>query len=311
MMLTEDTTVPDASLPVEPFKAHLRLGTGFGEDSLQESVLRGFLRAAIAAIEARTGKVLIKRAFSLQVTEWRTRSAQVFPVAPVVSVERVISRDGIGVESEIAPERYRLEADTQRPTLRPVGTLLPIVVQGGTVTVRFVAGMAPDWDELPVGLGQAVLMLAAHYYEHRSDTALGDFCMPFGGDQPDSEISACPDRTWGWGMKHLALSRKLVLEAPQRVSDGAGGFTQVWSPLGTLWADIRPAGGRERAQAGVAVSVAAFRMVVRGAPVGSARRPSPEQRFRDGTRVFGIRAVTEYDPAGHYPICFAEEEVAA
>ena len=44
MMLIEETTVPDAALPVDEFKAHLRLGTGFGEDNLQDSVLKSFSR---------------------------------------------------------------------------------------------------------------------------------------------------------------------------------------------------------------------------------------------------------------------------
>ena len=57
MMLIEETTVPDVALPVEDFKAHLRLGTGFGPETLQDEVLAGFLRAAISAIEARTGKI--------------------------------------------------------------------------------------------------------------------------------------------------------------------------------------------------------------------------------------------------------------
>jgi uncharacterized phiE125 gp8 family phage protein len=42
------------------------------------------------------------------------------------------------------------------------------------------AGYAPDWAGLPADLGQAVLLLAAHYYEYRHETALGDGCMPFG-----------------------------------------------------------------------------------------------------------------------------------
>jgi uncharacterized phiE125 gp8 family phage protein len=29
-------------------------------------------------------------------------------------------------------------------------------------------------------MGQAALMLAAHYYDNRHDTALGPGCMPFG-----------------------------------------------------------------------------------------------------------------------------------
>lgn len=107
------------------------------------------------------------------------------------------------------------------------------------------------------------------------------------------------------------LNRRLTLEAPQRVPDGAGGYAESWLALGDLWADVRARSGRERAEAGVPVSAVSYRITVRGAPVGSRARPAPEQRFRDGTRVYVIRAVTEHDPVGRHLICFADEEVAA
>ena len=46
-MLIEETNVPDAALPVAAFKAHLRMGTGFAEDTLQDAVLGSFLRSAM------------------------------------------------------------------------------------------------------------------------------------------------------------------------------------------------------------------------------------------------------------------------
>ena len=59
MMLVEQTTVPTAALPVAEFKDHLRLGTGFADDGVQDDVLEAYLRAAIATIEARTSLSLI------------------------------------------------------------------------------------------------------------------------------------------------------------------------------------------------------------------------------------------------------------
>ncbi len=112
-------------------------------------------------------------------------------------------------------------------------------------------------------------------------------------------------------MRAPVLTRRLVLEAPVRVPDGAGGVLESWTSLGALWADLRPRTGRERAVAGEPVSTMAYRIVVRGAPEGSLQRPAPDQRFRDGARIYRIRAVAEYDPAGRYLTCFADEEVAA
>jgi len=61
----------------------------------------------------------------------------------------------------------------------------------------------------------------------------------------------------------------------------------------------------------VRVASVAFRITVRGAAVGSPQRPRPEQRFRDGARVFVIVAVTERDPSGAFLTCFAREEEPA
>ncbi len=106
------------------------------------------------------------------------------------------------------------------------------------------------------------------------------------------------------------LNRRLTLEAPQRVSDGAGGFEEVWVPLGVLWAELTARAGRESQSVGVPISMVPYSIVVRGAPQGSPERPVARQRLRDGSRVFHIRSVAERDPEGRYLICAADEEVA-
>jgi uncharacterized phiE125 gp8 family phage protein len=180
MMLIEETTVPDEALPVEDFKAHLRLGTSFGQETTQNEVLAGFLRAAMSAIEARTGKILITRNFSWSVTGWRDSDAQVLPVAPVTMVTGVSLVDREGTQSDLPGERYWLERDSQRPRLRAVGTSLPSIPQNGSAVIEFEAGFGPLWSDLPADLKQAVMLLATHYYEYRNETTLDDGCMPFG-----------------------------------------------------------------------------------------------------------------------------------
>lgn len=180
MMLTEDSPVPGAALPVASFRAHLRLGSGFGEEGLQEALLETFLRAAVAAIEARCGKILLRRSFTLRLDDWRDASGQALPVAPAVALTRVAVLAYDGTEMALAPESYRLQADAQAPRIIPASGVLPMVPMGGGVEVSFTAGYAADWDGLPADLAQAVLLLAAHYYEYRDATSLGSGCMPFG-----------------------------------------------------------------------------------------------------------------------------------
>lgn len=106
------------------------------------------------------------------------------------------------------------------------------------------------------------------------------------------------------------LNRRLTLEAPTRVSDGAGGFEESWVALGVLWADLTARAGRESQSGGAAISMVPYSIVVRGAPYGHPERPTALQRFRDGARIFHIRSVAERDGNGRYLECRCEEEIA-
>ncbi len=105
------------------------------------------------------------------------------------------------------------------------------------------------------------------------------------------------------------LNRKLVLEETQRSPDGAGGFTETWVALGTLWAEVKARTGREKSGEFQTISTVGYRITLRAAPAGAPSRPRPGQRFRDGTRIFAILAVSEADAQAHYLTCFASEEV--
>ena len=180
MMLVEQTTVPTLALPITEFKDHLRMGTGFSDDAVQDDVLESYLRSAMAAIEARTGKVLIVREFLWSLTAWRALAAQAFPVAPVgaISVFRMLDRTG--AVTVIDAGRYALQKDDHRPRLMAVGSSLPSIPIGGSAEVIFEAGFGAAWGDLPADMAHAVLMLAAHFYENRDVAGTGGEAMPYG-----------------------------------------------------------------------------------------------------------------------------------
>lgn len=169
MLLVEETAPAQASLPVAALRGHLRMGSGFElvEDATEDAALAGFLRAAIATVEARTGKVLLTRVFRMRLEDWRDPGGQPLPLAPALSVESVELTDRAGDTVQVAASLWRLIPDSQRPILAPVGASLPVVPFGGFVTVRFAAGFGTAWDRVPPDLAQAVIMLAARYYEDR------------------------------------------------------------------------------------------------------------------------------------------------
>lgn len=108
-----------------------------------------------------------------------------------------------------------------------------------------------------------------------------------------------------------ALNRPLVLEEAVTTSDGAGGYTTAWQALGTLWAELRPGSGSEQRGTIAPEGRMAFRIYLRAAPQASPQRPRPDQRLREGARVFTILAVSEADTQGAFLLCHAREEVPA
>ncbi|MBU3031292.1 head-tail connector protein [Paracoccus marinaquae] len=181
MMLIEETAPAAEALPVAALREHLRLGSGFGvaEEAAETAALGGYLRAAIATIEGRTGKVLLTRRFRMQLDDWRDRLGQPLPLAPVISIEGIEIEDGAGIVTALPQDSWRLLPDSQRPMILPTGVILPHVPRRGLLNVRFTAGFGADWASVPADLAQAVLMLAARYYEDRSfEGSKG--AMPFG-----------------------------------------------------------------------------------------------------------------------------------
>jgi len=195
MMLIEQTTVPAAALPLSHFKAHLRLGTGFVDDGTEDELLETLLRTAIEAVEARISKSLLIRSFTWVINRWQQRDRQTLPIAPVMAISAVRILDRAGTVHAISTGSYRLEMDLHAPALVGQYGHLPTIPDGGSAEIDFDAGFAGDWSGIPSDLAHAVVLLAAQYYEHRTEGALAEREMPFG-------VAALLER---WRRLHLSF----------------------------------------------------------------------------------------------------------
>lgn len=108
-------------------------------------------------------------------------------------------------------------------------------------------------------------------------------------------------------MQRPALNTELVLEAPERVPDGGGGFAINWTVVGTIWADMRSVSARERVTGVRESSRVTHRIIMRSASANSPRRPTSDCRFRQGDRIFAIRGIAQADQRNAYLTCWTEE----
>lgn len=180
MLLREVDQIPDAALPLDACKAHLRLGVGFADDGGQDGLILRYLRAAITTVESQTSKALLQRRFRMRLSALRDLAAQALPVGPVQTVVSVALTDRDGVVTTVEPSRYRLDQDLHRSMLRANGWALPAPPSGGTVEIEFEAGFGSDWQDVPGDLAQAVMLLTAQYHEFRQPGDARGQAMPFG-----------------------------------------------------------------------------------------------------------------------------------
>ncbi len=168
MILTELTSILTAQLPISLLREHLRLGTGFADDGHQDALLEAYLRAAISAVEGRTGCVLLSKNMSWGLTAWRHYDKQCLPVRPLNAITEVKLVDMVGGETVVDPLHYRLVQDDLAPYIAASGLALPSIPTNGSVEVAFNAGYGATWADVPPDLARAAIMLAADFYENRA-----------------------------------------------------------------------------------------------------------------------------------------------
>lgn len=99
------------------------------------------------------------------------------------------------------------------------------------------------------------------------------------------------------------LRQRLDLETAIATADGAGGSMLSWSFVASLWGDVSPLKADERSIGEGLADLVTHRIVVR-----KRSNMTAGDRFRLGTRLFRIKALSDPDEDGRYLACLCEEE---
>lgn len=160
MMATEQTPAPLLAVSLDEVKAYLRIGHAH-----EDALLAGLVRSATALCEAFTGQVMMVREVVEHVpasTEWRRLS-----LTPVRSIEAMED----ATAAALPVESYAVDIDANGDGWVRMTSPAP-----ARVAVRYVAGIAVDWNGVPEPLRQGIVRLVAHMHLHRDDK--GDASPP-------------------------------------------------------------------------------------------------------------------------------------
>lgn len=157
------------AVSLDEVKSHLRID-GASEDAL----LASLVLTSRLHIETALGLALMTQGWSFVLDAWPAGGVVSFPIAPVLAIDEIRVRDGNGGADTIAADRYEFAGAgrPQRVVCRDGRWPSPGTRVAG-IEIDFTAGYGANPDDVPAPVRQALLLLVAHWYEHRDPFEIG------------------------------------------------------------------------------------------------------------------------------------------
>jgi uncharacterized phiE125 gp8 family phage protein len=156
-------------------KAHLRV-----DAAAEDTLIASLIVTARLHVEAAMGLALLTQSWSWLRDAWPPGPTLELPLRPVQSIAAVRVYDEAGVAATLDPGTYLLDGAATPPRLIRQGALAwpkPGRTANG-IEIAFTAGYGNAAADVPAPIRQAILLLVAHWYEHRSPFEDGAHAAP-------------------------------------------------------------------------------------------------------------------------------------
>jgi uncharacterized phiE125 gp8 family phage protein len=169
MALTLTSAPADEPVTVAEAKTHLRLD-GAAEDILIASLIV----TSRLHVEAALGLALITQGWRLTLDRWPEAGVVRFPLRPIRSIASVTVVDEAGTPAVVPGEDYLLDGQALSPRLIPRDGKWPKPgPRANGIEIQFSAGIGDEPEDIPQPIRHAILLLVAHWYEHRDPLEIG------------------------------------------------------------------------------------------------------------------------------------------
>ena len=154
---------------VSEAKAHLRVD-GTAEDTL----IGTLILTSRLHIEAALGLALMTQSWRLTLDAWPKRRELELPLRPLRSVSSVKVLTADGAAETVSPASYVVDIDGTPPRIVPNSGSWPLPEKAANgIEIEFTAGFGDEAADVPAPVRQALLLLIAHWYEHRDPIEVG------------------------------------------------------------------------------------------------------------------------------------------
>ena len=164
--MTPLALTPPAQEPVSlsEAKTFLRL-----DQTAEDDLLGTLITAARLMVEAASGRLLVDQAWRIVIDRWPDSGEIRLPLSPVGSITAARVYDVLGAAQVVASAALQLDVAADPPVIRIVAEVPEIGRARGAIEIDVVAGFGATAAAVPALLRQAVLRLAARWFERRGD----------------------------------------------------------------------------------------------------------------------------------------------
>lgn len=169
MALTLMSGPAEEPVTVAEAKAHLRI-----DGSAEDVLIASLILTSRLHVEAAMGLALITQDWRLTFDRWPEAGEVRFPLRPIQSITSVSVAGDDGVPVLVSDADYTLDGQALRPRLIPRdGSWPQPETRANGIEIQFTAGIGDEAEDIPQPIRHAILLLVAHWYEHRDPLEIG------------------------------------------------------------------------------------------------------------------------------------------
>jgi uncharacterized phiE125 gp8 family phage protein len=175
MLMIPVLITPPATEPVTLAEAKLYLRVDTPDE---DQLIQSFLAAARLMVEAQARRMLITQGWRLVLDRWPSDGVLRLPLSPLIALIAARVYDANGAAQAVGLAAFSADQASDPPCLRVIAPVpQPGRITGG-IEIDISIGYGPSSATVPEALRQAVLRLAARWFENRGDLSFGQSPVP-------------------------------------------------------------------------------------------------------------------------------------